>query len=407
MKKKYYSKGALAAASVALMVITAGCSSSGETASAEVSEQVTLRIPTLFGPEHWQTVALKTYTDEVTELSEGTLEFEYYYGDALIPPAETTSGLKSGAVDMAYTLLSYTPADYPISNWISNAASLKESTPDAGNLQGMAAVLEWSYTDESYLKDFEDAGIVPLLPRFFAHESYGLLCKEPNTSEESIEGNRVRVGGTTWAEEAQALNMVPVDMPSTETYTAFQQGLIDCFMGGPSDVDSIGLMEHGKYYNDAGFTGFDSASLLISEDIWDSFSEQQKDATWDALPVYLKSWYEQYRTANFEFVENAEAEGVAIEAPDTGLQDTILSYQESVRDELATEAPGGVSEPEGTLDSYIALHEKWLPMVQDLGHSNEYQTWSEFYDATDGEAPELTEWIELIKTEILDQHRPE
>ncbi|MCA1307849.1 TRAP transporter substrate-binding protein DctP [Microbacterium esteraromaticum] len=400
--KKTFTGLALTAAAVTLVSCSGGAAS-----SAGGEEQVTLRTSTLFGPDNWQTQSIQAFADAIEENSDGSVTLEFYYGDALVAPGEYASALGNGTLDIAYTLLSYTPDVFPVGNWISSAAFLHDPSPDAGSLQGAAATLDWAFSDEDYMAQFEAAGIQPLLPRLLAHDSYSLLCTDPATTLDEVAGKRVRVAGAAWSAEAENLGMVPVDLPAAETYTSFQQGVIDCFMGGATDVDSLGLGELGKNFTATGLTGYDSASLLMSEQAWNDLSVEQQQAIWDALPVLLEGWFTGYREAEFAFAANAADQGVVVSAPDSAMRSRIDSHHDSVLEEMVAGAPADVTDPEAALANFQQITADWAVRLTDLGYSMEDATWSDLAERLGGQPNDLGPWAEAVTAEILDAHRPE
>lgn len=405
--KQLTKKFSVLAAAAAAAVTLASCSGGvGDDTSGEGSQQVTLRTSTLFGPDNWQTQSIQEFADAVEANSGGTVTLEFYYGDALVAPGEYASALGNGTLDIAYTLLSYTPAVFPVGNWMSRAAFLHDPSPDAGSLQGVAATLDWAFSDEDYMAQFDGAGIQPLLPRLLAHDSYSLLCEGSATTLQEVAGQRVRVAGAAWSAEAENLGMVPVDLPASETYTSLQQGLIDCFMGGATDVDSLGLGQLAKNFTAAGLTGYDSASLLMSQQAWDSLSLEQQQAVWDALPVLLEGWFDGYRAAQFAFAANAADQGIEVSAPDDTMRERIDSHHATVLDDMLGSAPGSVSDPEAAIASFQQITGDWASRVTELGYSMDDATWSDLAARLDGQPNDLGPWVSAITTQILDAHRP-
>lgn len=398
------------AAAVSALVVAASslvaCADGEDSKASGNADSITLKVSTVFGPEHWHTQAFEEYANAVTEKSEGEIQFEYFYGDSLVPTSETTNALANGTVDVSFALLSYDPAKFPISSWIAEAEFLGNNSPDAGVLQKVGATLDWAMSNEEYLAELDQAGLFPLIARMPSHSSYGLMCTSENKSLEDVANKRVRVAGPAWSEEANNLGMVPVELPASESYTSFQQGLLDCFMGGATDVASLGLTQLGGSFNQAQLTGYNANGLLMSKATWEKLSPDLQDVLWDNLDLYLNNWYSNYRLKNFEFVEAAEENNVQIVIPDDEMEKRIKNHHEEVLEKVAHNAPAGVSDGAASVEDLKTKFEKWEGKVNDLGFSEEDNSWAEFASRVNGTPEDIGPFVEAVKTEVLDKHRP-
>lgn len=388
---------------IAALGLTACSDSEGETS--ESDDDVTLRVATPFGPESRHTIAMQQFADGVTERTNGSLDFDFYYQDALVSPPEAAEALQAGTVDLSFTMMALSPDVFTIDSWIARAASSGDSSPDAGTLQKAAAILDWAAKDEDYIRELEDNGVYPLVPRLLVFDTYGVYCDSPVTSLDDASGQRVRVGGNAWSEEARALGMVPVSLPSTETYTSLQQGVIDCFMGGLDDVDNLGLADLGGHYTAAGITGYDSISVLVSDLTWQQLSDDQRQAMQEEAGTYLENVYDGHRESVFEFIKEIEEAGdVTLHTPDADLSQAVEDYQNETLANLAENAPDAVTDPQQTLDDYAANLDSWMEIAESAGHSSEDASWAEFYGRVDGEPDSVSDWAETVRERVLDDY---
>lgn len=392
-------------ASVAIiaLVLTACTGSEGEASDSD--DDVTLRVATPFGPESRHTIAVQQFADDVSERTDGSVDFDFYYQDALVSPPEVAEALQAGTVDLSFTMMALSPDIFTIDSWIARAASTGDSSPDAGTLQKAAAILDWAANDEDYIQELEDNGVYPLVPRLLVFDTYGLYCDSPVTSLDDASGQRVRVGGNAWSEEARALDMVPVSLPSTETYTSLQQGVIDCFMGGLDDVDNLGLADLGGHYTATGITGYDSISILVSDQTWEQLSDDQQQAMQEEAGTYLENVYAGHRESVFDFIEEIEASGdVSMHTPDADLTQAIEDYQDEALANLTDIAPEAVSDPQETLDNYTANLDDWMEVTESVGHSREDASWADFYERVEGEPDSVSDWAETVRERVLDDY---
>lgn len=370
-------------------------------------EPVTISVSMLYGPDNWQVLPFQEFTDEVTEATNGKVQFEYYFSGALVPASETASGLKNGLVDMAMLIPSYTPADFAYDSWVSKLGFASDASPVAGTLQATTAMLDWSINNEDYVSEFESQGIKTLLPRLQSTHAYGLLCKDDVSTLQEAEGQRIRVGGEAWAAEAENIGGVPVSMPAADVYSAFQQGVLDCFLGGAEDTHALGLGDIGKHFLSGGFTGWSSYSVVMSESAWASLPLVAQQAVWDALPSYLEAFFESNFKINGDFITSADDKTISFTVPDSKMQEAIDTYHDGLAKSLSDSAPSVVADPAAEVDEVLANHKKWLDIITgELGYSGNEADWAEFVEANGSSEVDLKAWAQYVRDEVLAAHRP-
>lgn len=401
-----------AALAAALAVVLAACGGGGDAGGGDGGsfadmEEVTLKVATLYGPDNWQTTPVTEYTEAVTAASEGKIKFEFFYAGSLLAPGELGDGLKDGLADLAYFVPVYTAAKYPIDDWISRLGSVPDPSPVAGTLQAAAATMDWGMNNEDYMKEFTSQGLRPLVPRLQVVHRYHLLCKQPVSSLTQLKGKRVRIGGEAWAAAAENLGMEPVALAGAEVYTGFQRGIVDCFMGGLEDMNGLKLYDIGKNFAAAGFLGFSSYGLMMSDAKWEELPTVAKQAMWDELPTYLEALYTNNFAQNKMFIQNAEQNKVQFGQVDAEADTKIEEHQSGVLANITDEAPKSVSDPKAAVDQYVAAHEKWLGIVEDeLGYSAEGTSWPELLEKQPDPDVDLAKWAERVHKEVFEPKRP-
>lgn len=372
-------------------------------------EPVKLKVATLYGPDNWQTKPLADYTDAVTKATEGKVEFEYFYGAALLAPAELADGLESGLADLAYFVPVYTPAKFPVDSWVSSLGFASSPSPIAGSLQGMAAVAEWGMNTAEYASEFEKAGIQPIVPRVQVIHKYSLLCKDAVTKLDQVKGKKIRIGGPAWAEEAKNLGATPVSLAGAEVYTGFQRGIFDCMMGGPEDMHGLKLTDIGKNFTNLGLTGFTSYAVGMSADKWESLPEAAQQVMWDEIPTYLTSFMASNFKQNCAFLETAEASGVTLHDPDPKLKEKVQEHHDNILAKATETAPDSVDDGGALVDSFVEGHERWLSKVEELGFPAKTSSWQELAESGSCEKAidvDLTAWADAVQEEVFEPHRP-
>ena len=398
------SLGFLAVTTVSALTLTAcGGGDGGEAAG---SETETLSVNTMYGPEHYQTQALTAYTEAVTEASDDQIQFEFHYAGSLAAPDEVAEGLSSGLIDIAHMVPNYSAERFPTDDWISAAGAVSEAPQPVAALQSASATLDWSFSQPELMAEYRDAGIEPLLPSFMVLDDYGMLCKEEVTSLEDASGKRVRTGGTTWANEAEAVGMVPEQMVPTDVYEAFQRGVLDCIMAASPDLANSGYWEVGKEYTDVGFSGFSSYGVFASQDRLNSLSEEHQTILWENLDVFLESLYEGVISEQRRFVEEGSELGVSFNVADEEFQSQLADYQNEVVGGLSETAPDAISDPAESVDRLLSKYDTWEDQVTDLVEFEATaDTWHEWVEATE-EVPDLADWADSVNENVVGPNQP-
>ncbi|WP_375000952.1 C4-dicarboxylate TRAP transporter substrate-binding protein [Aeromicrobium sp. CTD01-1L150] len=370
-------------------------------------DPVTLRVPTLYGPGHYQTEALETFGEAVEEASGGVLEFEFYYQDSLVAPADTVGALSDGIVDLSLIVPGYNPSDFPIDQWTSEFTFLGDPEPVVGLLQSSAAALDWAFDQDDQMAEYEELGLVPLIPRFAGHDTYNLLCKSPITDLASAQGERGRSGAPNWSAEMESVGMVPVSLAGGEIYEGFQRGILDCHVGSGPDMADLGLWEVGKHYTSANFSGWSSGGLMMSETTWDSLPLAAQQILWDNAISYVVAWKQGWIEAMHRFVVEGKEMGLEFHEPESDFATALDEHKAEVLDTAADAAPSTVQDPEATVTAFEEAHAVWLPVVADeLGYSTGSRTWEDWAESN-GPEVDLSDWADDVEREILAPRRPE
>lgn len=402
-----------AALVVGAFAFTACAGPAGDSSSEQPDSQggwddvdpISLSVGTVYGPESWQSKAVAEYTTAVEEASEGKITFEFFYGDTLLSAGELAGGLSDGVVDMAAYLPAYTAAEFPIDTWAGGLTTGADViAPVAGALMGIAAVAEWGFETDPYMAEIEDAGITALVPRTLLVADFGILCKDEAVTLDQIAGKRIRVGSATATAEVEALGGVPTTVSGPETYSAFQQGVIDCSVTNVPDMQALSLIDVAKNYTFTGLTGWSHAVFGMNTAKWESLPEIAKDALWEASPLYLEKIAEQYIALTLQGVE---LPSITYATPAPDMQRAIDDFNKEWVDALPASAPATLTDPQGAVDLARDLQATWLDRVTgELGYSADITDWNEYLEVNGAGAPDLQAWTDAVTTNMYEGRRP-
>ncbi|WP_127817920.1 TRAP transporter substrate-binding protein DctP [Microbacterium sp. CPCC 204701] len=393
---------------VAAMLILAGCGSadSADSGSGGESEAHTLKVQEIFAPGEAFADSTQAFGDAVTEATHGSVSFEYFWSNAVVPTNEIAGAMNDGLLDMGRIQPPASPADFPTMNWLSSASSLNTQAFPAGLLQKIGAHLEFvmnSETGSAQLdSELRNLGI-QYIGAFALVQQYDLFCSKPVASLDDFAGLKVRVAGQAWVDEIENLGGEPVTLLPEEIYEGFQRGIVDCVMTYPTHYINSGLWELGGYYVPLKLNGWNQDGLTISNAAWKSLDESQQVAMYDAVKDWLRVFVGRQLDGYWRFMtEGREQHGIEYLEPDSEIQERIDEHHDAVIESLAETAPEGVADPEAIVEEYVALHDKWLGTIEELGFDvegdgvNDFLAALEDPDVPPSEQIDLEPWLDAI-----------
>src|SRR5699024_3645724 len=104
----------------------------------------------------------------IEDRSGGKTTVDIVWGQAIDSYDDVDDALADGRVDLAFTLPSYTPAEYPAFDALGTAMSTLPSSPVASDLAANAAGVHTAWEPPEVLAEFEDKDLVPLIPMLAA-----------------------------------------------------------------------------------------------------------------------------------------------------------------------------------------------------------------------------------------------
>ncbi|WP_375003748.1 hypothetical protein [Aeromicrobium sp. CTD01-1L150] len=392
----------------AVALLTAGalaaCGPEGASSGGEL-EEVTLTWAEAVGPEHWSAKGIEAWVDAISEESDGQIEVEIAYSGALGPAPEHSTIIGDGVADFGPVYFTYEESKFPISSWMGSLAWDHETSPVLGDLQTLGTSLEHGFSDE-LRAEFEDQGLVPILPNLQSIANNALLCTEPVVDLEDAKGLKVRAPNSSIGAEATALGMTPTFISSPESYEALQRGVVDCSLSHPRDAIAFGLSEvapHMSLSSEGGFTGFIGTGVYFNEDRWDELQPEAKEIIWNTAPEHLKGQLVAGFTQDVEALESVES----LNTYEPELLDALSDHQGGVRDSLTDSIPGGLDvEAAGALiGNFDETSQKWLDALKEQGYDEGPQTWDRYVEAYGDEKPDVTGFLELVQ-QVMDENSP-
>lgn len=347
---------------------------------------------------------MEKYFEAVTEWSDGKITWNVQYANAVAGPAEADDALLDGRLDFVSILPIYEPADWPANNALIFGGFISDQSAVNGVMSSNAWPNQVAFENEEIMAEFEEKGIVPLLPVYNSGAN-GLFCSDERTSLDAIKGASVGAGGVAQSAQVDALGGSASSVPYTELFESLQRGVVDCTVSSPT-VSVLGGFAgeapHVVIDPEAGFA-LAPGTLAMSQTSWDGLPLVAQQLLWDKMDVFVES-----NIVDKVFANNAEMASVIKEAGGdvTPFEDDARAAMQAANEQLIEDlrATDQVSDGDALVDAMLAANESWQSTVEGLGYEQvEYVDFDTFMDSAD---VDLSEYADAVISEIFDAHRP-
>ncbi|TSI16151.1 TRAP transporter substrate-binding protein DctP [Brevibacterium aurantiacum] len=336
----------------------------------------------------------------IEERSGGKITVDIVWGQAIASYADVDDALADGRVDLAFTLPSYTPAEYPAFDALGTAMSTLPSSPVASDLAANAAGVQAAWETPEVLAEFEDKNLVPLIP-MLAAGGYSTMCSKSMTSLDDWKGKQLRVGSAAAGKQVTDLGATPVSLSFPETYEALQRGTVDCDLGQLAPNVEAGTFEVAPNIGVASDAGIArSAGAITAGKKYSELPVAYQQIVFDSMSTTFSTMMEVVIGAKAMAVEQAKANDGSVEPFDDDVQKQMAKYARTLSDKTAKNA--GVPDAPSTLKTAGA---DWQKSVTELGYEDK------------GDFADLDQWYpkdanyDELGTQLFEKamagHRPE
>lgn len=366
-------------------------------------EPVTLTFqPVAASPTSIASPAGTVMKDLVEERSNGKIDIEIVWGQAIAGYDEIPDALSDGRLDLAYTIPTYNPQEFPAVNDLATTTALLPSSPFLGEFLPHAVYNDISWTTDAVLSGYEEKGLVPLTP-LIPSAGYFAFCTEPTTAESDWQGKQARIGSVAQSAMMQDLGASPVSMEHTEVYEALQRGAVDCNLGPAAVSAESGLVEVApnlSYATDTSFPRAAGAFLAGS-----SFAElplAYQQIIFDSNALASGGVVRGQTDGAAEVIRQAKEHGGEVVAIDEGAQAVLRETSESLTADAVAD---------GRIDHDIAATlaesvERWTEELEEsgFGDQGDTATFDEWYD----DSTDFSEFARTVyESSAAMEHRPE
>ena len=324
------------------------------------------------------------WAEKVSQATNGAINFEVFTGGSLLPPAASMQGLRDGVAQVGYHAGTYTPAELPIMNVISDLSFVN---PDP--LVMAFASTEFSMTYPEMQAEWKKNGIV--YGGGYATTPYHLMCRMEISSIEDLKGKKLRVPGSAWSRFATHVGATTVSVPSSEMYTGLDSGSLDCAANAADALESFSLKDVAKSIVTLPlgvyFAGFEWG---YNQDFWRSLDNTQRKILFDQMAAAMVRIELQYQANAAQAIGSAEQLGVTVVKPTNDMRKALDSFVNADLPQIKQIAreKRGIDNPDVIIDDFLRVVKKWDNMLKDIDRTDE------------------TALIALVKHEIYDQIDP-
>ncbi len=207
------------------------------------------------------------FMEEVTEKTNGQVEFEYYPSEQLGQIADLYELTSDGVVDIGVFVPSYIPSKMPVTSGLLGIPGMYSSTAEGSlaydKLTKKSPVLE---------SDYLNNGVRPIFIVIF-HPSEILTTGKEIKVPGDLKGKSVRVTGDLINKAVTELGASPVNITVSEFYEALERGVVDIINTDPVNMDDFGLSELAKYVTRGLAFGASGYGLVMNEKVFQDLPE--------------------------------------------------------------------------------------------------------------------------------------
>lgn len=288
-------------ASVALVL-------TGIAGTAYAQDVTTLKFASFLPANHTGTEqGSNVFMQAAKEAAGDSLEFEFYPAGQAGKALQLFDLVKSGAIDMAEIAGGYISSDKSPLLGIMELPGPTLTTCQVGAaMKVMAAPGGLIYEG-----DFAPAGMRAIA--FYPYPAYGPSASTKKISSvEDLAGMKMRNAGGLQELTVQAVDGVPVKMPSPEVYQSLQRGTLDAVLFSFLSVRDYDLASIADYGVTGWSFGTPGTLTFISEKAFQALPENIQNALTEAGDKSSDHWCNYVDSKEVENIADAEEKGMEI-----------------------------------------------------------------------------------------------
>ncbi|PAT34448.1 TRAP transporter substrate-binding protein [Vandammella animalimorsus] len=230
------------------------------------SKPVTFKFANFAGPTAYLTKGMyEPLAKDIEKDSQGTLKIKIYSGASLAKADEVFDAVRRGLVDMGWGVTGYMPGRF-------KAADIPEIPFQARTIKEASTGI-WSLYEAGLMDGFEDVKV-------FALASSGILTAHSTEKIESLDdlkGQRIRAAGPLASASVEALGIIPVGLPVTQTAENLSKKILRGSLNDWNALYTWQVLDFVPWHVDAPM-GSGTVFLVINKRSFDKLPEAAKSA---------------------------------------------------------------------------------------------------------------------------------
>jgi TRAP-type transport system periplasmic protein len=359
---KVFSRAATVACLAALSSVLAP-----ETVSAQTKE---LRYSLYLPPRSVEGTVVPPFLEELGKRTNGRVTGRLFPGGQLFSGPATLKGIRDGGADMGFIVLPLTLGELKHAN-IGVDLQLHATDP----FVAAGAVNETlMQTCAECKQDFATQNSVYLGGH--AAPPWYVMCRAPANSLADMKGRKIRVTGAWAARLANALGMVPVQLPGTEIASALSGGQIDCAVSPVVWLKDLQLWDSAKYVFEQPLGPSAGLGLFVTNrKTYDSLEARDKEILLDLVAKYSVRAIDAYLAHDAEVRKEAAGKKVSFVKVGRDFTQAVDNFRKNdlpnVVNDMTTR---GATNAQAIVQGHLANLKTWEAIVAETKGDREKYT---------------------------------
>lgn len=230
-----------------------------------MAQDVTLRVGTVYQPDHTISKGSAEFERLVEEKSNGAIDVQVFYAEELGTEREMAEMTRAGGLEMVLSGLPGTGAFVP-------QIEVMEAFYTYDDVEDLARVAKAIAPDLNGFMEPQGFHLVGMMyqgPR-------NLLSSRPVRKFSDMEGLKLRIPQTPlFVALAKAWNATATPIAFSEAYTALESGVVDAVEGTHESITTMGFSEQAKYLTNTRHN-FYPQPMVVNLDWWNSLTDEQR-----------------------------------------------------------------------------------------------------------------------------------
>lgn len=339
--------------------------------------------------------------ERIAAKSDGKLQVELIFGDALVGEVESDEGLVDGRLDLHLVVTPLQPDDFPITGVVQpEASALRGSSVEVGSFALQGAANEIAFQTPELLAEIEDKGmkvITPLTPA----GNIVIACSQQLTSFADLAGKQIRAASPAQFAQIEAIGATPVSVAFQDLYESVQRGIVDCITVQATTLLTLQMADLVPYLMSPVGTSFSGTTATeVAGAKWDELPLQAQQLIFDSISqLDMEGVFIQAHSELNVVLEEVEAAGGGFFNLDADVSTTLGEHNEKV---AAYWADSKLFDGENYASSFVKIQDEWSEALGDV-YSDQ-----EFADFPDTYSPDLDPqaFYDLYAERVIIPNRP-